>query len=96
VSATLGDVTITGTARRVAYWFDFGEGPVKESAVGGSEAEPAARHTYETKGTYTVTVSSVWTAEVSVVGGPPLDIGRATMTAAVEYPVIEIVPILVG
>ena len=44
--------------------FDLGDGETVTASGGGSEAEPAARHVYETKGTYAVTVTARWVADL--------------------------------
>ena len=100
LSVSLAGYTITGTATPVAYAFDTGDSTPTLSTAAGTEAEPAARHTYETKGTYTLHVSSVWTAEATLTGPEiptpiRIDLGTATLTASRDYQVREIVTRLV-
>jgi PKD domain len=101
VSVTLDGFTVTGTARLVGYRFDFGEGAPVETTDGGSEQAPAVRHTYETKGTYTIRVSSVWRGQF-VMTGPglamplPVDLRTAQLTNTRVYEVVEVRSVLVG
>jgi len=97
----LNGYVVTGTATRVGYTFDFGDGPVQSSETGGTEADPAARHTYETKGTYRVTVASVWEAAFTMTGPGftdpvPIDVATAQVRTTRDYCVVEIRSTLVG
>jgi PKD domain len=101
VSVTLDGFTVTGTARLAGYRFDFGDGAPVETTTGGSEQQPPARHTYETKGTYTIRVSSVWRGEF-VMTGPgittplPVDLRTVQLTNTRGYEVVEVRSVLVG
>ena len=100
VSVTLDGFTVTGTAQLVGYQFDFGDGGSTSSTIGGSEAQPAVRHTYETKGDYTLRVASLWRGEF-VMTGPglttplPVDLRTAQLTSTRPYRVVEIRSVLV-
>jgi len=100
-TAPLNGYTVTGTATRTGYTFDFDDGPIQTSTTGGSEAEPAARHTYETKGPYTLAVTSTWTATFTMTGPGittplPIDTGTAHVRTTHNYRVVEIRGVLVG
>lgn len=92
--------TVTGTARVVEVTFDMGDGQEVSSATGGSEAEPAARYVYETKGDYDVVVTARWEADVvlsgpGLPGGRPTPIGSAVLRGTERYPVQEVRGLLV-
>ena len=100
VSVTLDGFTVTGTAQLVGYEFDFGDGASTSTTTGGSEAQPAVRHTYETKGEYALGVASLWRGEF-VMTGPgittplPVDLRTAQLTTTRDYTVVEIRSVLV-
>jgi hypothetical protein len=99
VSATIGPWTVTGTATLAAVVYETGDGASYTAGV-GSAAEPAVRHTYETRGIYWITVTAVWGADVVLAGpdlpGAPVSIGTAVVRNALQYPVMEIRSVLVG
>ena len=101
VSVTLNGFTVTGTAQLVGYHFDFGEGAAASSTTGGNAEQPAVRHTYETKGQYTIRVATMWRGQF-VMTGPgittplPVDLRTAQLTNTRAYPVVEIRSVLVG
>jgi hypothetical protein len=100
VSVTLDGYTVTGTARLVGYEFAFGDGPAVRTTTGGSEAQPAVRHVYETKGTYEISVATRWQGEFVMIGpglsAPlPVDLSTAQLTDVIEYPVAEVRSVLV-
>lgn len=96
VSATLDGYTIIGTATVVGYRIDPGDAaPVVASHPGTPDA-PALRHTYETKGAYTLTATTTWRAEATMTGPgigvpQPVDLGVASLTTTRTYPVNEVV-----
>ena len=99
VATGIGPWTVTGTARVNEVTFDLGDGETATASGGGSEADPAARHVYETKGTYTVTVTARWVADL-VLSGPglpsrPTPIGTAVLRSTADYPVQEVRALLV-
>lgn len=103
VTATVGAWSVTGTATRTGYTFDFGDGARsrRASTTGGSEADPPARHTYETKGPYVLQVASTWTATFALTGPSvitpiPVDTGTLAVTTTRDYRVVEIRGVLVG
>jgi hypothetical protein len=101
VSVNLRGFTVTGTARLVGYSFDFGEGPEVDAPAGGSAASPAARHTYETKGSYQIRVAALWRGEFEMTGPAitdpvPVDLRTAQLTSTRDYPVAEIRSMLTG
>jgi hypothetical protein len=99
VAAGIGPWTVTGTARLAEVTFDLGDGETVTAARAGSEADPAARYVYETKGTYEVVVTARWTADF-VLSGPglpsrPTPMGSAVLRSTSEYPVQEVRGLLV-
>ena len=100
VSVALNGFTVTGTAQLIGYSFDFGDGEEVQAATGGSEAQPAARHVYETKGDYDVRVAALWQGQF-VMTGPgitaplPVDLRTAQLASTRDYPVAEIRSVLV-
>jgi len=99
VSAGIGPWTVTGTARLTEVTFDMGDGDPVTASTPGSEAEPAARFVYETKGTYDIEVTVRWTADL-VLTGPgitarPTPIGSAVLRSTERYPVQEVRGLLV-
>jgi hypothetical protein len=100
VAVTLNGYTVNGTARLVEYRFDGGDkGSTASAADAGSAAHPAATHVYDRKGTYALSVASVWDAQVTMVGPGittpvPIAIGRAVVTTTRDYPVVEVRSVL--
>ncbi len=99
VSASIREWTVTGTARLDEVTFDMGDGGSVTADSPGSEAEPAAHFTYETKGTYDVEVTARWAADL-VLTGPglparPTPIGSAVLRSSERYPVQEVRGVLV-
>ena len=95
VAITIGEYRIAGTAAVVEYRFFTDEGFAGASTTPGDAASPAATHTFVAKGPHTLSVASVWRANVTMVGpgvtGPiPLDINTAVLSATVAYPVVEV------
>jgi hypothetical protein len=96
VSATLDGYTITGTATIVVYRVDPGDAPPVTAAHPGTPDTPALRHTYETKGTYTLTATTTWRAEATMTGPgidvpQPVDLGVASLTTTRTYRVNEVI-----
>jgi hypothetical protein len=99
IAVSIGEWTVTGTAHLADLTFDTGDGATATSAGSGSQAEPATRHVYETKGTYDITVNARWIAEVVMSGAGlaarPTPIGSAALQSTTSYPVQEVRAILV-
>lgn len=101
ISATAGvrGLTVTAEARPVRYLWDFGDGATRQTQHGGRPWTPARRgnvgHLYETKGRYEPTVTVVWAARWRVNGGPWDDLGYFSTTGSAEYPVREMIAVLV-
>jgi hypothetical protein len=101
VAVTLGGVRVTGVARVIEYRFFTDDGYLGATTVPGDADHPAFAHRFTTKGAHTVSVASVWRANVTMVGlgtaAPvPIDIQVAVLTATVGYPVTEVRSRLVG
>ena len=81
-------------ARVVRLRWRTGDGTELTSTVPGSPTQPAARHVYETKGSYTVTLDVTWSGTYRF-AGPGLDpitvpLGERTFSGQAVYPVAEI------
>jgi hypothetical protein len=99
VAVSLNGYTVSGTAHVVEYRFDGGDGDVASAPSAGTRDVPAATHIYDRKGTYALSVSSLWDADVTMAGpglaAPvPVAIGRAVLTATRDYPVVEVRSVL--
>jgi len=100
VAATIDGFTVVGVARVVEYRYATDEGYLGASGP-GSEPSPAFTHDFATKGSHSLSVSSVWRATVTMIGpgvvvAVPIDIDVAVLTATVDYPVTEVRSRLVG
>jgi hypothetical protein len=98
VSTGIGVWSITGTAYLTSVHYETGDGATYDAGP-GSPADPAVRHIYQTKGTYQLTVTGRWEADV-VLSGPGLPgagvpIGTAVLRSTFSYPVVEIRSVLV-
>ncbi len=99
IAVTLDGLRVVGVARLVEYRFFTDEGYIGASPTPGDAANPAAKHRFATKGAHLLGVSSVWRANVTVIGtdgAEPVDIETAVLTATVDYPVTEVRARLVG
>jgi hypothetical protein len=99
VSASIGPWTVTGTARVQDVVFEMGDGRTARASEAGSEANPAARYVYETKGQYRVVATARWGADF-VLTGPglpprPTPMGVAVLRSSEDYPVQEVRGLLV-
>jgi hypothetical protein len=99
VSTSIGPWTVTGTARVQDVVFEMGEGRTARATAPGSEANPAARYVYETKGQYTIVATARWGADF-VLTGPglpprPTPMGVAVLRSSEDYPVQEVRGLLV-
>lgn len=73
------------------------EGETYTSTSPGSEAEPAARHVFDTKGTHEVTVEIVWEGSFDVTGyGVTFEMEAldATSSGSLDYTVVEVVSVV--
>jgi hypothetical protein len=105
VAVSLNGYTITGTAVPTSFAWTMGAPDVNGTSthsadVPGNVDDPAARHTYETVGTYTITLTVTWTGSFTVTGnglpGGPVDLGTTTVDGTLTYPVREARSILVN
>jgi hypothetical protein len=91
--------TITAAAQATIYRWSTGDGVVLQSSRPGSQAEPAAEHTYRTKSSgYPVSLSTVWAGTYTWSGfgdsgsGP---LGPVIVTGNIHpYPVAEVRSVL--
>ncbi|MFN2587094.1 MAG: PKD domain-containing protein [Actinomycetota bacterium] len=92
-------LTVTAEARPIRYLWDFGDGNRTSTAHPGRPWTPRrpgnAPHLYETKGRYTVAAEVVWAARWRVNGGPWRDLGYFSTSGSTDYPVREMVAVLV-
>lgn len=101
VTATAGvrGLTVTAEARPAEYKWDFGDGTTRTTRHGGrpwtSTRKGNVGHLYETKGRYEPSVTVVWQARWRVNGGSWRDLGYFSTAGSVEYPVREMVAMLV-
>jgi hypothetical protein len=100
IAVNLGGYTVTGVARRTGLRFDSGDGAATTTVAAGTAARPATTHVYERKGAYTLAVSSVWEAAVTMTGPGiptplPIAIGTAVVSSTRDYPVVEVRSVLV-
>jgi hypothetical protein len=99
VATSVGPWTVTGTARVQDVVFEMGEGRTARADRAGSEADPAARYVYETKGEYRIVATARWGADF-VLTGPglpprPTPMGVAVLRSSEDYPVQEVRGLLV-
>jgi hypothetical protein len=90
----LDGFTVTVNARMVRLRWRTGDGAELTSTVPGDPSHPAAKHVYEAKGTYTVTLDVRWSGTYSV-AGPGFDpitvpLGERTFSGQATYAVAEI------
>jgi hypothetical protein len=99
IDATIDGFTVTGVARIVGFVFDTGDGTVVARDDGGSASNPALRHEYERTGSYPLSVTTIWSATVTV-SGPgfaplPTPIGEALLQGTYDYPVVQVRSVLI-
>jgi hypothetical protein len=99
VSVQVRGFTVTGVAHLDGYRVGTDEGMGTTVVAAGAANAPAMQHRFETKGEHAIAVSSVWHAVVSLTGpgitAPvTIDAGSATLTARLDYPVVEVRSVL--
>ncbi|MCZ7536966.1 MAG: hypothetical protein M5T61_14400 [Acidimicrobiia bacterium] len=90
VDATIGAWTVTGSASLVAWSVDPGDGTGAHATDHPGDAEDhALDHDYEIKGTYPLSVTAVWTADVTLSGPglPPVPVSIGGRSAHLDAPV---------
>ncbi len=101
ISATAGvrGLTVTAEARPVSYLWDFGDGRETSTSYPGRpwtrQQDGTISHLYETKGRYETAVEVVWAARWRVNGGAWRDLGYFSTADSVDYPVREMIAVLV-
>lgn len=98
-TASAGGVTVTAEAHPSRYEWDFGDGG---RLVSNGPGRPWTRrapgdvaHLYEAKDVYDVVVDVVWQARWRVGGGPWQPLGVFVTSGSRDYPVQELVSVLV-
>jgi hypothetical protein len=92
IAATIRGYTITGTATLDHYEISVDGQPVTNAGTG--------HYTFETKGDHTIAISAIWRGTAALTGPglpgglPAVDLGRATITSTLTYPVNEIRSVL--
>ena len=99
VTASVPGLTVAAEARPVQYVWDFGDGARKTTTGPGrpwSRRQPGTiAHLYERRGSYEVRVEVIWQARWRVGGGEWQPLGYFSTSDAVDYPVRQIVALLV-
>lgn len=101
IAATAGvpGLTVTAEAQPVRYLWDFGDGSTRSTRHPGRpwtrRRDGNVGHLYETKGRYEAEVTVVWAARWRVNGGAWRDLGYFSTTGSVDYPVREMIAVLV-
>lgn len=101
VTATAGvrGLTVTAEARPVRYQWDFDDGTTRSTQHGGRPwtrgRDGNVGHVYEAKGRYEPGVTVLWAARWRVNGGPWADLGYFSTAGSAEYPVREMIAVLV-
>jgi hypothetical protein len=100
IDATINGYTVTGTAHVIGWSFATGDGTVVARVTGGTATAPALRHVYERTGTYPLSVTTLWSANVTISGpGFPAratPIGQALLSGEHDYPVVQVRSVLVS
>jgi len=102
-TASAGGVTVTAEARVIEYRWNFGDGQTKVTThpgrplrIRGSRVIPGnIEHIYETRGTYDLSAGAIWSARYSINGGPWQPLGYFSTSSERDYPVRQVVAILV-
>lgn len=93
VTATAGPYTVTASAYITRYRWQTGDGGDYRTDRPGTPDHPAARHTYETKGEWTLTVTTTWTGTYTWTATDGTtgsgDLGQVDRHSTTDYPVIE-------
>lgn len=94
LTLNLDGFAVTLDARAVRFRWRTGDGAEFTSTTAGTAAEPAARHVYEGKGSYTVSVDVVWSGTYTFAGPgfAPITVplGERTFSGQAAYQVAEI------
>lgn len=93
VSTSLRGYTITGSAEAVRFAWAMGDGATYASTGPGSEASPAARHTYEAKDDYALGLTVAWSGTFAFSGfgiSESGSLGEAAVSATRPYHVVEV------
>jgi hypothetical protein len=100
IDVTLDGYTVTGTARVVGWRFTTGDGTTVDRTTGGRAGAPALQHVYERTGSYPLSVTTIWSANVTI-SGPAFParatpIGEALLAGTHDYPVVQVRSVLVA
>lgn len=97
ITASAG--AVTAEARPSQYVWDFDDGGHKTTSTSGRAWRPrrpgSIAHLYEARGTYGVTVDVIWQARWRIGTGPWRPLGFFTTSDSVDYPVRQVVALLV-
>lgn len=99
VTVFLRGYEVTAVAHPTGYQWSFGDGATESIASPGSPSSPAVKHMYQTKGTYSVTLTATWSGSYTFTGdgvsGGGL-LGSVSIRNSVSYPVEEVRSVLTG
>ncbi len=99
VTATVPGLTVTAEARPRQYVWDFDDGNSRTTTRAvrpwTRRHSGTIRHTYESRGAYDVALEVVWEARWRAGTGEWRHLGYFTTSDSVEYPVRQIVALLV-
>ena len=97
ITASAG--VVTAEARPSQYAWDFDDGNQKTTGNSGrrwtARRDGNISHMYETRGSYTVSVDVIWQARWRIGGGPWQPLGYFTTSDSTDYPVRQVVALLV-
>jgi hypothetical protein len=98
-TADVPGIAVTAEARPIRYSWDFGDGATRSTTHIGrrwTRRRPGnIAHLYETSDTYSVRAAVVWEARWRLGVGAWQPLGYFTTSDSVEYPVRQIVALLV-
>ncbi len=98
-AAGVGGFSVTAEARPIQYVWDFGDGVNKTTSHSGrrwSRRRPGnIPHLYETRGRYDVAVEVIWEARWRLGAGAWRHLGYFSTSDSVDYPVRQVVALLV-
>ncbi len=99
VTATVPGLTVTAEARPKQYVWDFDDGQRRTTTHPGRpwtrRHSGSIRHTYESRGSYTVALEVVWEARWRLGTGEWRHLGYFTTSDSAGYPVRQVVALLV-
>lgn len=100
IDVTIDGYRVVGQAQLTGYAFTTGDGTTTDSRGVGTASAPALQHVYDRVGTYPLSVTTTWSATVTMSGpgfaARPTPIGTALVEATHDYPVVQVRSVLIG